>query len=160
MLRQHGRKSQHAVMMSGVTDVNWPPEPPENISAQAQLEWRAVTRNLPADAMPRECLSLLAVWCAVKTELDDVMLALTRDHDPRLVRMRSALAREFGQLSSRLRLTPQQRLDAHRGPRADNVRPWSTKRASAGEQEAAPQQRLASTNGTPWSATGEIESED
>jgi hypothetical protein len=158
-------------MMSGVTDVNWPPEPPANISAKAQREWRDVTSNLFADAMPRECLPLLAVWCCLKVELDDVMLTLAQFASvPKgsdelksykaLIGMRTALTRQFGQLSSKLRLTPQQRLDAHRTLRDGEIKPWSTKSTSASEQAAAPQQRAPRGNGTPWSATGGIESEN
>src|SRR5262245_40796752 len=129
---QHGRKSQHSVMLSGVMDVNWPPQPPNNINAAAQNVWRETVKNLSTEVLPRECYLLLAVWCALKVELHDVMLALaqfpsvpTRSEDLKrykvLVRMRTALTREFGQLSSRLRLTPTHRLDAHRSPNTGSL---------------------------------------
>jgi hypothetical protein len=141
-------------MMSGVTDVNWPPPPPANINAKARREWRDVTRNLAADAMPGECFPLLAVWCCLKVELADVMLTVAAfpsvpTHSEELKRykvligMRTALTRQFGLLSSKLRLTPSARLDAHRTPRDGNVKPWH-----AGDP--APQQRLATNlNGEP-----------
>src|SRR5262249_40168266 len=78
MLRSHGRESQHSAMISGITDINWPPPPPDNINERAQREWRDATSNLSSDAMPRESLPLLAVWCCLKIELDDVMLDLAK----------------------------------------------------------------------------------
>jgi hypothetical protein len=95
--------------------------------------------------LPKECHSLFGVWCSLKTELDAVMLALaqfpsvpTGSEDLKrykvLIRMRTALTREFGQLSSKLRLTPaaQVRLDRH----VSSGVPW----------ESANKQR----NGKPW----------
>ena len=106
---QHGRKSKHSQMLSRITNVNWPPYPPDNINERAQREWIAVTSNLGAADMPRESFSLLAVWCCLKTELDEVMLDLaqfpsvpTRSEDLKryraLIRMRTTLTHEFSQL--------------------------------------------------------------
>src|SRR5262249_50198343 len=127
--------------------------------------------------MPRECHLLLAVWCCLKVELDDVMRALaqfstmpTQPQDLKrykaLISMRTTLTRQFGQLSSKLRLTPTHRLDAHRSPNVGNM-PWEEKRQlsftepwSAGESEPEdlpPQQsldarRAPNVNGKPWSS--------
>jgi phage terminase small subunit len=166
MLRSHGRKSQHSAMLSGVIDVNWPPEPPNNINAAAQSVWRETIANLSADVLPKECYSLFGVWCSPKIELDEVMLTLaqfpsvpTRSEDLKrykaLIRMRSALTREFGQLSSRLRLTPAARLDAHRPQSGVSNKPWSVSNkpsASANEQEDQQPREFSqrSSNGTPW----------
>jgi hypothetical protein len=112
--------------------------------------WIEATSNLSAADMPRESFLLFAVWCCLKVELDDVMFGLskfqrapTRTEELKtyktLLRMRSALTREFGQLSSKLRLTPPAaRLDAHRSQSGVSNKPWSVSNkpsASTNKQE-------------------------
>jgi hypothetical protein len=79
--------------------------------------------HLSADVLPKECHSLF-----VPTGSEDLKRYKV------LIRMRTALTREFGQLSSKLRLTPaaQVRLDRH----VSSGVPW----------ESANKQR----NGKPW----------
>jgi phage terminase small subunit len=127
-------------MVSGVADLDWPPDPPSRLNALARAEWRAVVHNLNSEALPRECLPLLAVWCAVKVDLDGVMAALSA-FEPglpaqsneelktynRLILMRGKLASQLGNLSVKLRLMPQSRADAHKAAPSAGGKPWRSR---------------------------------
>jgi hypothetical protein len=51
-------------------------DPPPQLGAREAAEWRAITTGLGAAWFPRECHALLAAYCVVKTQLDDVHQAL------------------------------------------------------------------------------------
>jgi phage terminase small subunit len=117
-------------------------DPPPQLGAREAAEWQAVTARLGPAWFPRECHALLATYCTIKTQLDDVHRALaafgpTLPEDEQafgryreLTALRGRLTSQLCSLATKLRLTPQSRVhryaagtQAHR--RATRPAPWA-----------------------------------
>jgi phage terminase small subunit len=144
-MKQRGRVSADAASVVVPPEATLPTarlDPPPQLGAREAAEWQAVTARLGPAWFPRECHALLATYCTIKTQLDDVHQALAAfgpslPEDQQgwgrykgLTALRGRLAGQLASLATKLRLTPQSRVhryaagtQAHR--RATRPAPWA-----------------------------------
>jgi hypothetical protein len=129
-MKQHGRRSQAALELvaeaHGVLPTGDKPQPPPHATDREVAEWWAVIDRLGPAWFPRETHGLLAAFCSVKCQLDDVNQGLAKfSHGlpsgekrwkryQELTRMRGALSTQLASLATKMRLTPQSRNDRDR----------------------------------------------
>jgi hypothetical protein len=98
------------------------PAPPDQLSEPAKLEWQAIVNRMPKGHFGRGSWAALAALCECAVELDAVGREIRKFPSlPRggqrwrryceLQRMLIKLAGKIGSLSTRLRLTQQQKYD-------------------------------------------------
>lgn len=116
------------VPVDGVSCLPQRPQPPAHLSAAAAIVWRSVTASRPAEYFDAGAVPLLAAFCVATAELHRVTeaLALASPVDEleryaKLVRASDALAGRAGMLATKLRLTPQSKIDARAAGRASGI---------------------------------------
>jgi hypothetical protein len=130
------------------------PEPPSDLTAEQQSEWRAVVNRLPADWFPRETLPLLAQYCRhvvsagriaqMIQHMDEGLAAMTvnathpasdegddnaefsLDAYDKLLKMQEREGRAMSSLATRMRLTQQSTFDKERKKGKAGKKPWQT----------------------------------
>lgn len=145
-MRQRGQASRasfEVIQPTGLMPSGHRPAPSPELSAAATQEWHAVVERMPADYFPRETQGLLATFCSIKVQLDEVNKALAKfgpglpsgekrwKRYRELTRMRGACATQLASIATKLRLTPQSRYDREVAQRSvrkrdeqPDVRPW------------------------------------
>lgn len=117
-------------------------DPPQQLGVREAAEWQAIVARLGAAWLPREAHALLTAYCNIVVQLNDVHQALAafgsnlpEDEQgwaryKELTELRNKLVRSLASLATKLRLTPQTRVNryaagtqAHR--RADRPPPWA-----------------------------------
>jgi phage terminase small subunit len=99
--------------------------PPPALGERAAVEWQAIVLRLGSQWLGRETHSLLTAFCNIKTQLDDVHAALAAfapgvpDNRQRFQRyreltlLRGQLSNQLLALATKLRLTPQSRVNRY-----------------------------------------------
>jgi hypothetical protein len=130
-MRQRGRKSAEA-QASVVTAAVFPPQPlppPDDLTAEEAVEWRAIVGALPTDWFNSGSLPTLRELCRhiclsrqVATELrvlagKSLQDSKTFSEFRRLTRLHLQQSNKIAGLSTKLRLTPQSRYDPAKAAR-------------------------------------------
>lgn len=108
-----GRKSMEALMAIPAGPGMEKPEPPEDFSDDEKVVWHSITEDCPPDWFTAGCTHLLAKLCSVMV-MSDQLEARWRaddmqwlDKDDRVAY--NAMINSIGQLTTKLRLSPQSR---------------------------------------------------
>lgn len=123
-----GRKSASELAVVSVLPQR--PEPPADLSADEDREWREIVHRLPADWFPRETHGLLSAYCrhVVAARRVAKLIESAGDDDvpklARLLRMQVAQSMSIATLAAKMRLTQTATIDRRRTKPAGGPRPW------------------------------------
>ena len=109
------------------------PEPPDELTHEHAIEWRAVVNRLPADWFPRETHGVLAQYCRHVVAARRVAQLIDAEEESeefdlqrynRLLIMQEREGRALSALATRMRLTQQTTYDRQKVKPAPRSKPW------------------------------------
>jgi chaperone required for assembly of F1-ATPase len=115
------------------------PVPPKELTNEQKQEWLAVTNRMPADWFPRETHAMLSQYCRHVVSAHRIAMLIEKVvsgdypdewlHDwDRLLKMQEREGRALSLLATRLRMTQQSRISAHRKVSTTATpKPWELK---------------------------------
>jgi hypothetical protein len=126
-----------------VIELHPPPQPPAELNAEQAAVWRSLVAHMPPGWFRPESFAMLATLCAVTVQLEGVNREFAKfgsglpqsakrwKHYKDLTRMRGTLVGQITTMQTKLRLTPQSRIDPVRAGRRlahhfeqPAVKPW------------------------------------
>lgn len=122
-----------AVISGGGIETVRRPEPPAELTAEQQDEWRAVVNRMPAEWFPRETHALLAQYCrhvVAARRVSQLVEALERDQSfdvqqyDTLLKMQEREGRALSSLATRMRISQQTQYDKTKKRGTAGKRPW------------------------------------
>ena len=113
------------------------PEPPEELTAEQAVEWKAIVGRLPPEWFPRETHGMLVQYCRHIVAARQVAMQIEekegtaenfdiKDYDT-LLKMQEREGRAASSLATRMRLTQQSTYDPKKKKGDGPAKPWEAK---------------------------------
>ena len=109
-------------------------KPPEELSEEERVEWRAITNRLPVDHFRTENLPLLIQYCQHIVRARKLAMLLHQEESgpekldlelyDRLLKMQERESRTLASLATRMRFSQQSRYSARKGRPPSGPKPW------------------------------------
>jgi hypothetical protein len=127
-MASRGRRSAAALAVIPPQSLQVRPEPPQDLTVEQALEWKAIVGRMPADWFTRETHALLAQLCrhitASRAIAKRLIPDLSTDDLNTLLRMQEREGRAIEKLSRAMRLSQYSRYDKKKATGPTATRPW------------------------------------
>lgn len=137
-MNKRGRKSTAQMTVVSIESAIKHPEPPNELTEEMKLEWKAVVNRLPPDWFSRETHSLLTQYCRhilAARRVAQLIEHIEKSEDfnyqdyDQLLRMQERESRNISSLATRMRITQQAKYShktAHTAAKnySNTKKPW------------------------------------